>query len=167
MNILTAKKLKWLKKGTVQEKLSKYFPMFTICGTFRTKNPLAKHDHCIYYEQFLWSVPCIYLHFPGDKRGNLQMHATCMFKCCMSILAVLKGFKDVYLNFSTVVFWNAFIWKLFCMDLFILHGCLHFFIWTLFSKLIKGSPTSFLFWATSMLSHLLPDTPSPTIFWKN
>ena len=31
-----------------------------------------------------------------------------------------------YLNVF-LVFWDVFIWKLFCMDLFILHGCLHVF----------------------------------------
>ena len=134
-------------------KLSKYFRIFTICGTFRTKNPLAKHDHCIYYAQLFWSVPCIYLRFPGEQKGEIS-------KCMLNVsLDILMEFL-IWMYFSSIL--RCFHLKV------ILHGFVHFawmfgcfFIWTLFSKSLKGPPTSIVFWVTCYLT-----PPHQWSFWK-
>ncbi len=147
MNILTAKKLKWLKKGTVQEKLSKYFPIFTICGTFRAKNPLAKHDHCIYYAQLFWSVSCIFMSPMGTK-GEISK---CMLNVCLDILmAFLIWMYSSILRCSHL--------KVIRMDLFILHGCLDVFSFErYFQNESRGPQPPFYFepllcWATCYLT---------------
>ena len=117
---------------------------------------------------FFWSVSCIFT-FP---MGTKEEISKCMLNVCVNVKFIyiyihicnLIGFL---LNVS-LVFWDVFIWKLFCMDLFILNGfsaCV--FIGTLFSKLIKGSPTPFYFepllcWATCYLT-----PPHQLFFWEN
>ena len=110
-------------------KLSKYFRISTICGSFRAKNPLAKHDHCIYYAQFFLKCSMYIFTFPrGTKRGNLQMHAKCMFKydiiyiytyiyiynCNCDRISYLNVFFKYFEMFS---FESNFAWiYAFCMD---------------------------------------------------
>ena len=122
-----------------------------------------------YITHSFFEVFHVYLCFLGGQKGKSPN----AWSVRLNVIYTHIYIYIFFFNFDRISFLNVFPGILRCFELKdILHGFVHFawivacffFTWTLFSKLIKGSPTSIVFWATSMLSHLLPDTPSPIIF---
>ena len=148
-NILTAKKFKWLKKGTVQEKLSKYFSISTICGSFRKEISQA------------WSLRivrtvCLKC---SMYQGNTREISKCMLNVCLNVIEIYIyicnceriSYSNVFFQyFEMFSFKSYFAWICsFCMDV-----CMFFFHLNVIFKINQGVPQPPLYfepllcWAT-------------------